>query len=191
MTLPHSAPPTAECSIEHTCLIQAHTSIPWISKRKQEDDHVNSEHNKEIVRRFYAEVWNQGNVEFAHEVFADDYVRHDLRPTSAGPGWQGQANIARDFRLAFPDLAMTLELLVAEDDLVAARWTAEGTFSGPWGDVQPTGRRATFSGVNIFRFGDGKVVELWNHRDDLGLMQQVGATVYAGSARSAELPRES
>jgi hypothetical protein len=37
--------------------------------------------NKELVRRFYEEVWDRGNIEFAHEVFADDYVRHDLRPT--------------------------------------------------------------------------------------------------------------
>jgi hypothetical protein len=40
----------------------------------------------------------------------------------------------------------------------------------------------TFSGVNIFRFGDdGKVVEIWNHRDDLGLREQLGAPVFAGA----------
>jgi len=37
--------------------------------------------------------------------------------------------------------------------------------------------------VNIFRIRDGRVVELWNHRDDLGLMEQVGARVFAGSQR--------
>ena len=49
------------------------------------------------------------------------------------------------------------------------------------GDVAPNGVRATFSGVNIFRIRDGRVVELWNHRDDLGLMEQVG-----GSPRDPE-----
>ena len=39
----------------------------------------------------------------------------------------------------------------------------------------------TFSGVNIFRLEGGRIAELWNHRDDLGLMQQVGAPVYAGA----------
>jgi predicted SnoaL-like aldol condensation-catalyzing enzyme len=99
--------------------------------------------NKALVRRFYDEVWNGGHVDVALEVFADDYIRHDLRPTKAAPG---------------------------------------GTFTGVWGDVAPTGRRATFSGVNIFRFAGGRVVELWNHRDDLGLMHQVGAEVFAGSS---------
>ncbi len=43
-----------------------------------------------------------------------------------------------------------------------------------------------FSGVNIFRFADGKVIELWNHRDDLGLMQQLGAEIFAGAALADE-----
>lgn len=52
---------------------------------------------------------------------------------------------------------------------MAARWTAAGTQSGAWGDVEATGKRVRFSGVNIFRFGGGgKVIEIWNHRDDLG-----------------------
>jgi len=132
--------------------------------------------------QFYEEVWNKGNVEFAYRVFAQDYVRHDLRPSQAQPGPAGQAKIAGDFRRAFPDLVFKLDLILADADLVAARWTASGTFTGQWGSVQPTGKPATFSGVNIFRFRDGRVVEIWNHRDDLGLMQQVGVPVYAGAA---------
>lgn len=141
------------------------------------------EDNKALVRRFYDEVWDRGNVEFAHEVFADDYVRHDLRATQAMPGAAGMAKIADDFRRAFPDARWHVDLLLGEDDLVAARWTATGTHSGPWGDVQPTGKSVSFSGINVFRFGSsGKVAELWNHRDDLGLMEQVGAPIYAGAA---------
>ena len=72
--------------------------------------------------------------------------------------------------------------MLAEGNLVAARWTVSGTHTGRWGGVGPTGKQATFSGVNIFRFGDnGKVMEIWNHRDDLGLMEQLGAAVYAGA----------
>jgi steroid delta-isomerase-like uncharacterized protein len=143
---------------------------------------VGLEENKSLVRRFYEEVWNQGHLAVTSLVFAEDYVRHDLRPTQALPGPAGQAKIAADFRAAFPDLEMQVDLILAEGDLVAARWTTEGTNTGPWGGRRPTGQRARFSGVNVFRFRDGKVVELWNHRDDLGLMQQVGAEIYAGAA---------
>ena len=142
--------------------------------------------NEALVRRFYEEVWNEGDVEVAEEVFAPDYVRHDLRPTRAAPGGAGMAAIAAAFRAAFPDLRMDVDLILSDGDLVAARWTSAGTFSGRWGDVSPTGVRAAFSGVNIFRIHDGRVVELWNHRDDLGLMEQVGAPVFAGSPRDPE-----
>jgi steroid delta-isomerase-like uncharacterized protein len=148
---------------------------------------VDVEANKTLVQRFYEEVWARGNVGFAEEVFADDYVRHDLRPTKAAPGAAGQALIAEQFRRAFPDLEWRVDLVLAEGGLVAARWTASGTHTGAWGDVAPTGKRATFSGVNIFRFaGDGKVVEIWNHRDDFGLREQLGAAIFAGAQPPTE-----
>jgi steroid delta-isomerase-like uncharacterized protein len=143
---------------------------------------MNVDANKRVVTRFYEEVWARGNVGFAKEVFADDYVRHDLRPTQAAPGAAGQARIAEEFRRAFPDLQWRVDLVFGEHDLVAARWTASGTHTGNWSGLAPTGKRVEFSGVNIFRFGeDGRVAEIWNHRDDLGLMEQVGAPVYAGA----------
>jgi steroid delta-isomerase-like uncharacterized protein len=142
---------------------------------------VGTEENKTLVRSFYERVWNRGQVEAAAGVFAPDYVRHDLRPSQAEPGPAGQSKIAADFRAAFPDLRMEIDLILAEGDLVAARWTTSGTNTGAWAGRPPTGRRARFSGVNIFRISDGKVVELWNHRDDLGLMEQLGAEIYAGA----------
>ena len=141
------------------------------------------EHNKALVRRFYDEVWNKGNLDAADDIFAGDYIRHDLRPGNPLTGPAGQKKIAADFRAAFPDLHMTLDLIVAEEDRVVARWTTEGTNTGQWGNVPPTGKHARFSGVNIFRIAQGKVVELWNHRDDLGVMQQLDAPIYAGSSR--------
>jgi steroid delta-isomerase-like uncharacterized protein len=139
--------------------------------------------NKALVRRFYVEVWGKGNLDTADEVFAADYVRHDLRLGNPLPSAAGQKKIAADFRAAFPDLRSTIDLMIAEADLVMARVTVEGTNMGPWGDTPPTGKHATFSIVNIFRINNGKIIEIWNHRDDLGLMQQLGAPIFAGSSR--------
>lgn len=140
-----------------------------------------TEDNKALVSRFYEEVWDRGNSDFAFEVFADDYVRHDFRQTDALPGPAGQKKIADDFRAAFPDLRVTIDLIIGDGDFVVGRWTATGTPSEPWGGMEPTGRRVTFSAANIFRFEDGKVAEIWNHRDDLGLREQLGVAVYAGA----------
>jgi steroid delta-isomerase-like uncharacterized protein len=144
-----------------------------------------AERNKATVRRFYEEVWARGNLDVADEVFAGDYVRHDFRPGDPVPGPEGQKRIAADFRAAFPDLEFGIDFLLAEGDMVAGRWTARGTHSGAWAGVPATGRRMEFSAINVFRFQDGRVVEIWNHRDDLGLMQQIGGPVYAGAAPSS------
>jgi steroid delta-isomerase-like uncharacterized protein len=137
--------------------------------------------NKILIRRFYEEAWDQVKLDVIDDLFAADYLRHDLRPTQPVPGPEGMRQITADFRAAFPDLRFQVELLLGEDEFVAARWTATGTHSGRWGIIERTGRRATFSGVNIFRFENGKVAEIWNHRDDLGLLEQIGAPIYAGA----------
>jgi predicted ester cyclase len=82
---------------------------------------MSTQRNRVLIRRFYEEVWGKGNVDVADEIFAADYVRHDLRPGNPPPGPTGQKQIATDFRAAFPDLQFTLELLVAEADLVVGR----------------------------------------------------------------------
>lgn len=142
---------------------------------------MSTETNKELIRRFYDEVWNQGNTDFVFQVFADEYVRHDLRPGNPSAGAAGQKQVADDFRAAFPDLKHETELLIGENDFVVARWTMQGTNSAQWGQEPPTGKFVKMSGVNIFRFENGKVVEIWNHRDDLGMREQLDAPIYAGS----------
>jgi steroid delta-isomerase-like uncharacterized protein len=143
---------------------------------------LSEEANKALVMRFYEEVWGRGNVDVADELFADDYERHDLRPGDSAPGAEGQKEIARAFRTAFPDLIWDVDFVLADGEFVVGRWTASGTHLGSWASVEPTGKPMRFSGINVFRFSDGKVVELWNHRDDLGLMEQLGESVYAGAA---------
>jgi steroid delta-isomerase-like uncharacterized protein len=143
---------------------------------------MGTEDNKALVRRFYEEVWDRGNSEVAFDVFAADYVRHDFRSSEALPGPAGQKKIADDFRAAFPDLHVSVDLIIGEGDFVVGRWTATGTHRGSWAGIEPSGRRISFSAANIFRFEDGKVAEIWNHRDDLGLQEQLGVAIHAGAA---------
>ena len=144
------------------------------------------EANKQIVVRFYDELWNRGNYEAADELVAQDYVRHDQRPGNAPPGPAGQKDVARRFRDAFPDVQLLVESVVAEGDVVVARWTMSGTHEGAWGDVAPTSRRVRFVGVNFFRIANGQIAEIWNLRDDLGLREQLDAPVYAGYPQGRE-----
>ncbi len=76
--------------------------------------------NKQLVLQFYEEVWGEGNLEFAKEVFADNYLRHDLRPGNPVEGAAGQMQIARDFRDAFPDMQIQIDLIFGDDEYIAA-----------------------------------------------------------------------
>ena len=87
---------------------------------------------KVLVRRFYEEAWDKGQLDVADELFAPDYVRHDVRAGVAAPGPQGQKDIAAGFRAAFPDLHFVVDFVLADGDHVAARWTATGTNTGSW-----------------------------------------------------------
>ncbi len=64
--------------------------------------------------------------------------------------------------------------MIAEGDKVAARMTSSGTHEGEFVGIPPTGKRISVQHVHWFRLGDGKVVEQWSVRDDLGQMQQMG-----------------
>ena len=154
-------------------------------------DEAAERRNKQLVQRFYDEVWQKGNLDFADQVFAEDYVRHDPRGGAPPfPGPRGQKEIARSLRASFPDLRYNVQLVLADGDYVAARWTLSGTNTGPGPGGRPgTGKRVEFVGVNVFRFGPaGKVVEIWNHRDDLAMREQLGLLAPPGPPPSSVLP---
>jgi len=117
----------------------------------------------------------KGNTDFAFEVFADDYVRHDFRAAEPSPGPSGQKKIADDFRAAFPDLMVKVDLIIGEGKFVVGRWTATGTHEGDLMGIAATGKQATTAGININRISGGKLVQGWGIFDQLGLLQQIGA----------------
>lgn len=147
-----------------TCLIIGLTFPMRADQNKSIDG---EQKNKRLIARFYEEVWNKGNYDVADEVYADDYVRNDPRGGNPPGGARGQKLIAQNFRKECPDCAMTVTRLLADGDFVVGQWKITGTH-------EPSGRNVEFVGVNIFRFKDGKVVEIWNHRDDLAFALQTG-----------------
>jgi predicted ester cyclase len=76
---------------------------------------------------------------------------------------------------AFPDMRVTTENIIAEDDKVAIRWTVTGTHMGALMGIPATGRKVTWTGITTYRFADDKIVENWWAYDALGMMQQITA----------------
>ena len=140
------------------------------------------ERNKELMRRWFAEVVDRDEYERIAEFIAADCVHHrGAEVVPRGPAeWQV---VLQRWRRAFPDLRTNIELLVAEGDTVSAYFRFSGTHTGPFVmgglTVPPTGRRFADWEVSICRYVDGKVVESWASWDRLGVLQQLDAAALA------------
>lgn len=132
--------------------------------------------NKELIHRWFEEVWNQGREELIDELRAPDAVGFGLSETgSEARGHSDFKAFYQNLRSSLPDLRVTVEHMLAEEDMVAARIVVEGTHMGPGLGVPPTGQEVRFTGTLIARIADGQIVESWNNLDQLGLLRQVGA----------------
>jgi len=132
------------------------------------------EANKELFRRYFDEGTNKGNLDVVEELFAPDYKHHDPANPDVIVGNEGVRRHIETLRGAFPDIAFHIEDMVAQGDKVVIRWTANVTHTGDYFGIPPTGKSATITGMNTWQVRDGKAVEGWVNRDDVGLMQQLG-----------------
>ena len=122
------------------------------------EEPVGTETNKVLVRRFYEEVVNTGDVDRIEGFVGPACVETD-GITRIESGVQGMADHVRGVREVYPDLEITIERQIAEGEWVVSVITARGTHRGEWLGMKPTGRQLTFTGVNVDRVEDGKIVE--------------------------------
>ena len=130
-------------------------------------------HNKEVTRRFSAEVWGEGNADLADELIAADVIEHTPFPAQT-PGLAGHKQVLTLFRSAFPDLTVVVEDVAADGDLTSLRWNGTGTHKGALMGIPPTGKTVHITGMDMLRFEDGKIKERWAEVNAFSLMQQLG-----------------
>ncbi|MGW8181155.1 MAG: ester cyclase [bacterium] len=123
--------------------------------------------NKELVRRYNEEIWNGHDLEKAR-----DYLGGDLADESI--------EHVQQFLSAFPDVYVTIEDLIAEEDKVVARLRASATNTGPFAGQPPTGKEVQIHSIRIYQIAGGKIVGTWAMQDRLGLMEQLGLVQSAG-----------
>jgi steroid delta-isomerase-like uncharacterized protein len=117
--------------------------------------------NKAIFRRYIEEVWNQSNLEVVDEIF-DRYVSHQPDGSTLERGPEDVKRFVGEFRVAFPDLHLSIEEQIAEGDKVVIRATFRGTHQREFRGMAPAGKEIEVKGVTVFRFSEeGKVVESW------------------------------
>jgi steroid delta-isomerase-like uncharacterized protein len=132
-----------------------------------------SEQNKAAVRRLIQKGLNEQKLDEFDRYYSAEVVNHVL-PPNMPQGLEGSKMFASMFIAAFPNIEVTVEDLMAEDNKTVLRWTARGTHQGDLMGIPPTGKEICITGMAIDRFEDGKSVEHWEILDQLTMMQQLG-----------------
>ncbi|MGD2108049.1 MAG: ester cyclase [Phycisphaerae bacterium] len=133
-----------------------------------------------LVSRIAEDIWNRGDMTVVDEVMAADVVYHGPHmPGGVGDHETWRLAVSM-YRSAFPDSHVTYEDFIVSGDTVVGRWSATGTHTGPLPGAEATGKAIAIGGISIYRIADGKIVEVWEHLDLLGMWQQLGVVVLPG-----------
>jgi steroid delta-isomerase-like uncharacterized protein len=133
-----------------------------------------SENNKAMIRRFVEEVKNKRHLEQLGDIFRSDYREHNATVSGFGAGIEGYKNFLIHLFAAFPEDKVTIDQIVAEGDMVSYRGTETGTHRGEFLNIPATGKSATWTEIQFFRFQDGMVAEHWVDVDIFSWFQQLG-----------------
>jgi predicted ester cyclase len=139
-----------------------------------------------LARRMYEEVFDGGNLAAIDELVADEFANF----STPGEGRATWRRIATMWRTAFPDWHTTIDDEILAEEVVVHRVTITATHSGELrhpliGVVQATGRRVEgWDQIHIWRARDGRLAEHWGTRNDLKMLQQIGAVPVLGQTES-------
>jgi predicted ester cyclase len=130
--------------------------------------------NKILAQRFYEEILNGRNMDSADEILSPLYSDH----SAAAPGLENFKTYLAMITSVFPDIKAAVEDLLADKDKVAVRLIIHGTQLGSFRGFPPTGKQATWTGMDIIHTSAGRIIERWSERDFLEMLLQLGHVQY-------------
>jgi steroid delta-isomerase-like uncharacterized protein len=142
----------------------------WPCAASATPDTATLERNKALATRVFTEIFNERRFAAAEELYAPEFVNHGLHRNFS---LQEDQAAAQGEVKAFPDLKMTVDLMVAENDLVSVMWTFRGTHTAFGYGFPPTGTPVVLRGITIWRIRDGKIIDEWTTFNSLSVYLQV------------------
>jgi predicted ester cyclase len=134
---------------------------------------MSAQENKLITRRVLEELFERGNLDAADELIHPDFVNHEAPPDNP-QGPEGLKETVTWLRGLWGPMRAEIEDEICEGDKVVARVTVHGRHLGEFLGQPPTGKEYAVEHIHIWRLADGKVIEHWSVRDDLGQALQLG-----------------
>ena len=156
------------CLLQQTTLAQQRGSNNSYNQQEEEQ-----KGNKAIVVA-YVQAVNNRNLSTLDKIVSKDIIVHD---TEIQSGLNATKQFIKTLLVAFPDLHVTLDHIIAEDDKVVAFTTANGTHKGvlAFAPVTPTGKHISAKSADLYKISNGKIVEQWDITDVLDVLTKIGA----------------
>jgi predicted ester cyclase len=139
-----------------------------------------NQHNEQLFRAFIA-AFEAGDNDTIQRLVDPDIVDHTL-PPGAAPGIAGLLYAVNSYREGFPDVRISVDSLVSDEDRVVGYGRITGTNTGSFFVMPPTGRTANFGYIDIYRIDHDRITEAWHLEDIAGLTRQLTLEVAAGDA---------
>jgi steroid delta-isomerase-like uncharacterized protein len=130
--------------------------------------------NRQLVTRYFEEVWNQGKLEVLDELIAADYLNHSASTPDPRPGPADLRPIVAEMRKGIPDLHYEILDMAVAADKVAVHVRVTGTHRAALFGMAPKGGRIDVRQMQFEWIRDGKIVQHWRLTDDLALLRQIG-----------------
>src|SRR3954467_13653561 len=140
---------------------------------------------KALLQRIFDEIINEGRLEMAGELFAEDYVDHG--PMGDIQGREAFKGLVAQWRAAVPDVHCVVENVVTDGELAGWLVHTTGTHTGDGLGFPATGKRFETVSANLGRLRDGKAVEHWAEQGMFPMLVQLG--VLPAPAADAPSPR--
>lgn len=128
-------------------------------------------HIKQIAEDYTNTVWNVKEIGVIDRLIDQDVLIHSLLGDFRGT--QAMKEVVQAWLKGFPDLSVSNDLVISENDLVSIQWKAKGTHKGEFKGRKPTGKQVSYSGVTVYRIKHEQVVEYWAYLDMQHLLSQI------------------
>ncbi len=142
---------------------------------------LTNEEQAKAIGDCYVRARNKANLSLLDEIYSSGVMVHDPSQPQEIVGLAALKNQYGNTHAAIPDLRFSLDEMYVNEDKVAWIFTMSGTVTNPFrtphGDLPPTGKSFTLSGVAVDRLADGKIVEEWLYYNVLELLQPLGFTL--------------
>jgi predicted ester cyclase len=130
-----------------------------------------TEQDRDLGRRWFEQVWNEGRREAVVELLTPGCVLHEGSSDAVGP--EGFYPFYDRLNAALSEVQATVDDTFAEGDKLCVRWSFSAKHTGEGLGIQPAGAAIHITGILLIRVADGKIAEAWQNWDMLGMLEQV------------------